>query len=64
MRPHAFRSVAATSIAEFDPANVNIIRDVLGHATLDMAEKHYNRANGISACNALQSLVENIRKSR
>ncbi|WP_300516150.1 tyrosine-type recombinase/integrase [Aliiroseovarius sp.] len=64
MRPHAFRSVAATSIAEFDPVHVNIIRDVLGHATLDMAEKHYNRASSLSACNDLQSLVQNIRKSR
>lgn len=63
LRPHAFRHIVATTIAERDPDNVNIIRDVLGHATLDMAQKHYNRATGISSCNALQSLVEDIRKS-
>lgn len=57
LRPHAFRHVAATSIAEFDPEHVNIIRDILGHTTLDMAEKHYNRATGISSCNALQSII-------
>lgn len=62
LRPHAFRHVAATSIAEFDPEHVNIIRDILGHATLNMAEKHYNRATGISSCNALQSVMEGIRK--
>lgn len=61
MRPHAFRHVAATSIAETDPEHVGIIKDILGHATLDMAEKHYNRATGISSCNALQSIVEDIR---
>ncbi len=45
LRSHAFRHIAATSIAEIDPEHVGIIRDVLGHATLDMAEKHYNRAS-------------------
>ncbi|MGM0743565.1 MAG: tyrosine-type recombinase/integrase [Pseudomonadota bacterium] len=58
LRPQAFRHIAATSIAEFDPAHVGIIRDILGHATLDMAEKHYNRASQVSACNALQALHE------
>ena len=63
LRPHAFRHVAATSIAETDPEHVNIIKDLLGHATLAMAEKHYNRATGISCCNGLQSIVEDIRKN-
>ncbi len=62
MRPHAFRHIAATSIAEADPEHVNIIRDLLGHATLDMSQKHYNRATGLSSCNGLQSVVEDIRK--
>lgn len=60
LNPHAFRHVAATSIAEVDPEHVGIIRDILGHATLDMAYKHYNRASGISSCNKLQSIVEDI----
>ncbi|MGC9369659.1 MAG: hypothetical protein ACP5DX_09005 [Paracoccaceae bacterium] len=38
-----FRHSAATAIAEFDPEHVDIIRDILGHATLDLAETHYNR---------------------
>jgi integrase len=62
LRPHAFRHVVATSVAESDPEHINIVRDLLGHTTLDMAEKHYNRATGISSCNALQSIVEDIRK--
>ena len=62
MRPHVFRHVAATSIAEFDPVHVNIIRDILGHATLEMAEKHYNRASGISAFSAYQDVIDNMRK--
>ncbi len=63
LRPHAFRSIAATTIAEVDPEHANIIRDILGHATLAMSEKHYNRATGISSCNELQSILEDIRKS-
>lgn len=60
LRPHAFRHIAATSIAEFDPEHVGIIRDILCHATLDMAQKHYNRATGISSSAGLQSIVEGI----
>ncbi|MEP4767079.1 MAG: tyrosine-type recombinase/integrase [Roseibium sp.] len=60
LRPHRFREIAATSIAEFDPKHVGIIRDILGHATLDMAEKHYNRATGISSYNAYQGLIADV----
>lgn len=63
IRTHAFRHIAATTIAEFDPERANIIRDILGHATLATSERHYNRATGISSCNALQSIVEDIRSS-
>lgn len=62
LRPHAFRDIAATFIAETDPEHINIIRDILGHATLNMAERYYNRATGITACNALQALGASIRK--
>lgn len=61
LRPHAFRHIAATSIAEYDPEHVGIIRDVLGHASLRMAEKHYNRATGKKVCSEQQSIVKAIR---
>lgn len=62
LRPHAFRHIAATSIAEHDPQHVGIIRDILAHTSLRMAEEHYNRAAGVSACNALQKVVKGWRK--
>ncbi|PSL17727.1 tyrosine-type recombinase/integrase [Shimia abyssi] len=62
LRPHAFRHVAATYIAETDPEHANIIRDVLGHTTLNMANKHYNRAKGISACDSYQEMIAGMRK--
>lgn len=64
LRPHAFRHIAATSIAEDDPEHVNIICDILGHTTLAMAQKHYNRATGIRACNAYQDITEKLRGRR
>lgn len=62
LRPHAFRHIAATSIAETDPLHVGIIRDVLGHATLDMADKHYNHATANVGCSRLQSIIRDIRQ--
>lgn len=64
LRPHAFRHIAATSIAETAPKHVGIIRDILGHAMLDMSQKHYNRATGITSCDAYQDVVSRILDSR
>jgi integrase/recombinase XerD len=60
--PHAFRSIAATSIATEDRKHVNIIADVLRHATLRMSEKHYSRANGVRAISDLQEVVQKLRR--
>lgn len=64
LRPHAFRHIAATSIAEIDPEHVNIIRDILGHSTLETSQKHYNRVQGIKACNDWQDLSEHLLNPR
>lgn len=61
-RAHAFRAIAATSIAEYAPESVGIIRDILGHATLDMAEKHYNRATAKKASQRYQDLTNQLRR--
>jgi len=57
LRPHAFRHIAATSIAIVDPVHSGIIRDVLGHATVRMAEMHYNRATAWEATQRLQNIL-------
>lgn len=61
LRPHAFRHIAATSIATFAPEHVGIIRDILGHATLRMAEQHYNRATAVEASRKLQDVLRELR---
>lgn len=62
LRPHAFRHIAATSIATSDPAHAGIIRDILGHATVRMAEAHYNRATAREASQRLQAVLRSKRK--
>lgn len=57
LRPHAFRHIAATSIATYAPEHVGIIRDILGHSTLRMAERHYNRATAVEASRRLQDVL-------
>ncbi len=65
MRPHAFRHIAATSIAEQDPVNVATIASLLGHTTLAISERHYNRASMLTAARRYQSVIKDARnKSR
>jgi len=61
LRPHKFRHIAATSIATYAPQHTGIIRDILGHATLRMAEKHYNRATAVEASRKFQEVLRNLR---
>ena len=59
--PHLFRDAAATSIAELDPKHVEMIRDILGHASLATAEAHYNHAGSLEATRRLQHAVADLR---
>ena len=61
LRPHAFRHIAATSIATYAPEHAGIIRDILGHATLRTAERHYNRATAVEASRKFQEVLRDLR---
>jgi integrase/recombinase XerD len=63
LRPHAFRHIAATTIAIEDPEHVSITAGVLGHATLAMSQKHYNLARGVEANASYQEIMLGIRKA-
>lgn len=60
--PHLFRDCAATDVAIHDPAHVGIIKSVLGHSTLAMAEKHYNQATSLEAARKHQAMISEFRK--
>lgn len=62
LRPHAFRHIAATTIAIDDPEHYRIVASILGHSSLAMAEKHYNRARGVEALRSFQELMHEARQ--
>ncbi len=64
LRPHAFRHIAATSVAIDDPEHVAIMATILGHSTLNTSEAYYNRARSIEATSAYQGVVRDLRKSQ
>ena len=39
--PHRFRNAAATFISIADPENIRVAKDLLGHRSFSMTEKHY-----------------------
>ncbi|MER9482365.1 site-specific integrase [Mesorhizobium sp. M0494] len=39
--PHRFRNAAATLISMADPENIRVAKDLLGHRSFAMTEKHY-----------------------
>jgi integrase len=60
---HHFRHSAATSIARRDPEHVLEIAPILGHAHIDMAYRHYIRADMREAGKEHQAAVLNLRQS-
>ncbi len=61
LRPHSFRHVAATSVSAYAPDDVGIIKIILGHATMKMANAHYNRATGVAASKKVQDIYSSAR---
>ena len=61
INPHLFRDATATSIAELDPKHVEMIRAILGHASLATSEAHYNHAGSLEAARRLQDAVADLR---
>lgn len=56
---HLFRDAAATSLAIHVPAQVRAAADLLGHSSFRPTQRHYIRAQGVTAG---RSLAEAIRK--
>ncbi len=63
-RIHAMRYVVATSIAETAPEKAGIIRDILGHSTMRVAERYYNKAKSRSLSREQSKLVDGDRRHK
>ncbi len=61
--PHDFRRCAATTIAQNNPEEYMIIRVILGHATIAIAEQYYIHAKGIEAARLFQAAMIDKRKA-
>jgi integrase len=59
---HRFRHAAATFWSIHDPENVRGVKDLLGHASFGMTEKHYIMAQSRLAGRALARAVDAARK--
>jgi integrase len=59
--PHLFRDIAATSTAIEIPEQMEIIPDLLGHATLRTAEKHYIQARSVKASREVGKAIRRVR---
>jgi integrase/recombinase XerD len=62
INPHSFRHIAATTIATADPDNATDIQCVLGHSSMKMSDKHYNRAKMVDAGLRYQATIAAKRK--
>lgn len=61
--PHRFRNAAATFLTTQDPANAYAARDLLGHRSINMTQKHYvDRAQSRLAGRTLSSILERFAK--
>ena len=59
---HRFRHAAASFWSSHDPVNVRDVKDLLGHASFGMTEKHYIMAQSRLAGRALAHAVDKLRK--
>ena len=63
INPHAFRDIAATTIADVDPEHVRIAAQILGHRSFATTERHYIHAKMMAATRRDQQPILRLRHS-
>jgi len=61
IHPHLFRDVAATSMAMDRPDQVRLAKDLLGHGSFELTERHYLHAQSVRAGKHLGDVIRAIR---
>jgi len=61
IHPHLFRDIAATSMAMDRPDQVHLAKDLLGHGSFDLTERHYLHAQSVRAGKHLGNVIRAIR---
>ncbi len=64
LSPHFFRDAAATMMAIRDPEHVRAAAAVLGHASYETTERHYNLATQLTAVGRLHAAIDDLTQSQ
>lgn len=64
LNPHAFRTIAATLLAETSPEDTLHARSLLGHRKPTTTEQHYIRASQLDAARKVTAALQAIRDSK
>lgn len=62
INPHLFRDCLATSLIVHDPENVRTAAALLGHASLETTNRHYNQAKALEAVGHYQQQICRLRR--
>jgi len=62
IRPHMFRTCAATTVAIRAPKDIHIITPILDHSGPAIGERHYNMAGSLEASRAYARVVNDLRR--
>jgi hypothetical protein len=60
VNPHLFRHCAATTIAVFQPSQIGIARDLLGHASMATTNAYYNKARSIVSSRLYAKIIDEL----
>ncbi len=60
LTPHLFRDSSVTTLVRDAPESARITRSILGHATLDVTNKHYNQARMVEVSRRHTDLIERL----
>jgi hypothetical protein len=58
--PHWFRDSVVTTLVHDEPTSAMISGHVLGHASIDIAQKHYNQALMVESARRSTALIESM----
>lgn len=58
MRPHMFRTAAASASAAYAPHLPNLASPILNHTDPRVREEHYNRASSMNAANTYAKIIQ------
>lgn len=60
LTPHLFRDASVTSLVRDEPASARLTRVILGHASIDTTNRHYNQARMVETSIRHSALLDDL----